>query len=130
MVNTILVVEDNPVAMKLIKALLKARAKNKVRLLHAPSIQEAMSLFKSHGHEIDVILMDGNVPSGNGTGTEETLDLVQWMLEQKNSLHIIAMSTVPNLSKKLVKAGCKETASDKGNAINKALYFLGITQYL
>ncbi|HEB13483.1 MAG TPA: response regulator [candidate division CPR3 bacterium] len=125
-VNTILAVEDNPTAMKLIEATVNARAKNKVRLLHAPSIKEAMSLFKSHGHGIDVILMDGEVPSGDGTEPEKTLDLVQWMLEQKNSLHIIAMPTVPDLAKKLIKAGCKEAADDKGNAVYRALQFLGI----
>ena len=95
----ILVVEDDPTAQEFYRNLLE----DYVELLVAPTIEKAIRQFHTHEGKFDLIAMDGTV------GTQDTAELIQ-MIREKGGFKgtILAASTSPRSSEKLVQAGADE----------------------
>jgi len=60
---TVLLVEDHPINRKLLDRLLTLKG---WRVMHAGNGKEAIEAFKTHGHRIDIILMDIQMPEVDG----------------------------------------------------------------
>ena len=60
--NTILVLEDEPFVMKLLRYMLKHYS-----LIEATSAEEAFRQFSERGRQIDLLLADVTLPTSSGT---------------------------------------------------------------
>lgn len=59
--KTLLVLEDEPLVMKLLRHMLK-----QYNLVEATSAEEALRLFNDHGNQIDLLLADVTLPMSSG----------------------------------------------------------------
>jgi two-component system cell cycle response regulator DivK len=100
--TTILVVEDNVINMKLFKDLLNF---HKYNILEAYTGFEALEIIEKHHKEINLILMDIQLPEING------IDLIQMLKSNPKFIEIpvIALSAhaMDNDIETALKFGCK-----------------------
>ena len=110
----ILVVEDNSSWADIIQRGLERGLGDKVKVLHASTIEEAESIFHQHS-DLSIVLMDACVPGERPT----TLGLVRNIRETFKG-PMVAMSSRPDYREQLVKAGC-DHESGKDEVVKKAL---------
>jgi CheY-like chemotaxis protein len=60
-VKTLLVLEDEPIVMALLRHMLK-----QYRLIEAATAEQALRLFTEHGRRIDLLLADVTLPTSSG----------------------------------------------------------------
>jgi two-component system, OmpR family, KDP operon response regulator KdpE len=101
--STVLLVEDEELNRVLVRAILARATNDAVRaidLVEAPSLQSARSALD--GHPVDVILLDVNLPDGNG------LTLATDLAGRDVRPRVIALtaSVLPHERAAAMSAGC------------------------
>lgn len=117
--NTILIVEDNEDSYTLIEIILK---KLQPKLIHAKNGIEAVELCKTN-KEIDVVLMDINLPLLNGYEATEQIK------KFRNELPIIAQTAyaMGEEMDKCFDAGCDDYIP---KPINRELLYTKLNKYV
>jgi two-component system CheB/CheR fusion protein len=117
--NTILIVEDEPLNLFMLKEFLRPSG---IRILHAGTGDDAVKLYQEH-KDIDLILMDIRIPGMNGyTATRE-------IRKSSKKIPIIAQTAyaMQEDRKKCLEAGCNDFLS---KPLNKELLLQSIVKFL
>jgi CheY-like chemotaxis protein len=117
--NTILIVEDEPLNLFMLKEFLRPSG---IRIIHAGTGEDAVSLYHEN-KDVDVILMDIRIPGMNGyTATRE-------IRKSSKKIPIIAQTAyaMQEDRKKCLEAGCNDFLS---KPLNKELLLLSISKFI
>jgi len=99
--GTILIAEDNPINMKLLKDILEYQ---KYKIIEAYDGKSAIDLIRQNKSNIDLILMDLQLPEINGL---EVIKLVKSDDSTKNlPVFVISAHAMEIDMKRAMKAGC------------------------
>ena len=121
--KTILIVEDNPINLKLLRDILNFQ---KIEVLEAINGKSALESVKENYNKIDLILMDLQLPDINGL---EVIQKIKAIPESQNiPIIVVSAHAMESDIKKCKEAGCIDYITKPINVqefINKInLFFL------
>jgi two-component system CheB/CheR fusion protein len=117
--NTILIVEDEPLNLFMLKEFLRPSG---IRIIHAGTGDDALKFYHDN-NDIDVILMDIRIPGMNG------YDATREIRKSSKKIPIIAQTAyaMQEDRKKCIEAGCNDFLS---KPLNKELLLQSILKFI